>query len=321
MAKLKVLLLNKWWSFTMGHYFLKALQRRDDIDLKTTGHFSGAYLPWMGGHRIAEKYVHTPDVPLSLSMREQEVDYNTVKAHLGDWKPDLIINTSSTCYWKNKPTYGYSVAIAIDPHVLNYDHARSVSDKFFNMQKVYSREGDEYLPYAYDPTVHYEEENTEKIYDVCAVGLEYPWRVQLIKNLQARGLRCHISTGPIFDEYRKIYSQSHIGINWSALDDLNARAFETSMMTVQVMNTVTDMQYFEAFSRVLSFPCDNNAQDKTRFVGAAVEQVMWAMDNLDKAKENNALIRKDLANETYDARIQQILDTCGFTVGGQDNVK
>jgi hypothetical protein len=316
MEKLKVLLLNKFWGFTLGHYFVRALLRRDDIDLKTTGQFSGAYLPWMGGYRVPEKYVYTPDIPLSLPMEVQEIDYNMVKMYLGDWKPDLIINTSSTCYWKNKPTDGYCVAVAIDPHALDYDHARSVSDKFFNMQKVYSKEGDIYLPYAYDPTVHYEEENTEKIYDVCAVGLEYPWRVQLIENLQARGLRCHISTGPIFDEYRKIYSQSHIGLNWSSLADLNARAFETSMMNVQVMNQVPDMQYFEAFSRVLSFPCDNNAQDKSRWVGGAVEQVVWAMDNLDKAKENNAIIRKGLAGETYDARIQQILDTTGF--GGND---
>jgi hypothetical protein len=311
--KLKVLLLNKWWSFTLGHMFLKALQRRDDIDLKTTGQFSGAYIPWSGGIRLPEKYVYTPDVPLSLRMEEQEIDYNMVKMDLGDWKPDLIINTSSTCYWKNKPTDGYSVAVAIDPHCLPYDHVRSVSDKFFNMQKVYSREGDEYLPYAYDPTIHYEDMNQSKILDVCMVGLEYPWRIQLMDELRKKGLRCHISTGAVYDEYRKIYSQSHIGINWSSLDDLNARAFETSMMTVQVMNTVTDMHYFEAFSRVLSFPCDNNAQDKARFVGGAVEQVMWAMNNLDKAKENNKLVRQELAqSNTYDDRINQILAGSGF---------
>lgn len=311
MTKLKVLLLNKFWAFTLGHYFVKALQRRDDIDLKTTGQFSGAYIPWMGGYRLPEKYVHTPDIPLSLRMEEQEIDYNMVKVHLGDWKPDLIINTSSTCYWKNKPSDGYATAIAIDPHALNYDHARRVSDKFFNMQKVYSQPGDEYLPYAFDPTIHYEED-AEKILDVCMVGLEYPWRIQLMDELRKRGLKCHSSTGLVYDEYRKIYSQSHIGINWASKNDLNARAFETSMMNVQVMNTVTDAQYFEAFSRVLSFPCDNDAEDKTRFVGGAVEQVMWAMNNLEQAKENNLLVRKELANETYDNRISQILTTCGF---------
>lgn len=331
MDKLKVLVLNKFWPLSMGHYFVRALQRRDDVDLKTAGQFSGAYIPWRNGMRVSEKYVYTPDILLPLSMDVQEIDYNLVKIYLGGWIPDLIINTSSTCYWKNKPTDGYSAAIAIDPHVLNYDHARSVSDKFFNMQKVYSKEGDIYLPYAHDPTVHYEDMADanffapddvrkdanytvpiEKIYDVCMVGLEYPWRVQLMDELRKKGLRCHISTGAIYDDYRKIYSQSHIGLNWSSLDDLNARAFETSMMNVQVMNNVTDMQYFEAFSRVLSFPCVNDAQDKSHFVGGAVEQVMWAMDNLDKAKENNEIVRKDLAGETYDSRLDTILHTCGF---------
>jgi hypothetical protein len=325
MNKLKVLVLNKMWPLSMGSYFIRALQRRDDIDLKTTGQFSGAYIPWKSGMRVPEKYVYTPDIPLSLPMEVQEIDYNMVKMYLGDWKPDLIINTSSTCYWKNKPTDGYCVAVAIDPHVLDYDHARSVSDKFFNMQKVYSKEGDIYLPYAYDPTVHYEMNNTwryknymsdsevvEKIYDVCAVGLEYPWRVQLIENLQARGLRCHISTGPIFDEYRKIYSQSHIGLNWSSLDDLNARAFETPMMSIPVMNEVTDFKEFIAFSNTFNFPCDNNVQDKSRWVGGAVEQVMWIMDNLEAAKERTRMVRAFLSTETYDARIQQILDTTGF---------
>lgn len=95
MAKIKILMLSKWWGFTLGHYFLRALQRRGDIELKTTGQFSGAYLPWNGGYRIPEKYVYTPDILLPLNMNVQEIDYNLVKIYLGDWKPDLIINRKS----------------------------------------------------------------------------------------------------------------------------------------------------------------------------------------------------------------------------------
>ena len=312
MSKLKVLVLNKFWPMTMGHYFIRALQRRDDIDLKTTGQFSNNYIPWKGGMYVPQKYVYTPDFILPMQMGIEDIDYDVVKLYLGDWKPDLIINTSSTCYWKNKPTDGYCVAIAIDPHVLNYDHARSVSDKFFNMQNVYSKEGDIYLPYAYDPTVHYEEENTEKIYDACMVGLEYPHRLQLMEELRKRGLKCHVSTGAIYDDYRKIYSQSHVGINWSSLDDLNARAFETPMMTNAVMNYVPDMKYFECFSRTFNFPSDNNTEYKTQFAGAAVEQVMWIMGNLERAKEIGLTTREFLEGETYDARVSTILGATGF---------
>ena len=312
MAKLKVLVLNKFWPLTMGHYFVRALQRREDIDLKTAGQFSGAYIPWCQGMRVPEKYVYTPDIPLPIKMEVQEIDYNSVKIYLGDWKPDLIINTSSTCYWKDKPTDGYSVAIAIDPHVLNYDHARSVSDKFFNMQKVYSKEGDIYLPYAYDPTVHYEDDNQSKIYDVCMVGLEYQHRVQLMNELRNRGLRCHISTGPIFDDYRKIYSQSHIGINWSSLDDLNARAFETPMMSIPVMNHVTDMEQFPFFLKSTQFLSDNSGGNNSKHVLGAVERIMNIMDDLEGFKERTMQMREQMFYETYDKRVQQILDDSGF---------
>jgi hypothetical protein len=177
---------------------------------------------------------------------------------------------------------------------------------------VYSIPGDIYLPYAYDPTVHYEEEGTEKIYDVCAVGLEYGHRVQLIEELRKRGLRCHISTGPIFDEYRKIYSQSHIGINWSSLNDLNARAFETPMMSIPVMNLVSDMKEFLAFNYCNLFESYNDGQDNSRWVQGAANVVMDVMDNLDDKRKSNQVARELLKGETYDARIQQILDACGF---------
>jgi hypothetical protein len=313
--KLRVLVLNKFWPLTMGHYFVRALQRRDDIDLKTTGQFSGSYIGWRGGMHVPERHVYTPDFPLPLKMDVQEIDYDLVKMYLGEWKPDLIINISSTCYWKNKPTDGMAVAVAVDPHVLDYDHARSVSDKFFNMQNVYSKEGDIYLPYAYDPTVHFEANGItlpreEKIYDVAMVGLEYPHRLQLADKLRKFGFRVYINTGEIFDDYRRVNNQAHIVLNWSTLDDLNARAFEAPMLGIPVMNTVTDMQYFEGFSRVFNFPCDNASQNKSSFVGGAVEQVEWVMANLDVAKLTTLVIREKLKNETYDNRIQQILDEC-----------
>jgi hypothetical protein len=84
------------------------------------------------------------------------------------------------------------------------------------------------------------------------------------------------------------------------------------MLGIPVMNTVTDVQYFEGFSRVFSFPCDNASQNKSNFVGGAVEQVKWVMDNLVSARITKQLVRLDLRNETYDERINTILRTCGL---------
>lgn len=311
-SQLKVLLLNKWWPFTIGHYFLRALQRRSDVDLKTCGSFSGAYIPWRNGMVLPDKYVYTPDIPLPYAMERQDVDYDLVKAYLGDWIPDLIINTSSTCFWREKPSDGYSTAIAIDPHVLDYDPARKASDKFFNMQLVYSKPGDIYLPYAYDPTLHYEDVNVKKIYDVAMVGLEYPHRMALAAELEKRGLKVHIGIGDVFDDYRKVNNQAHIVLNWSTLDDLNARAFEAPMLGIPVMNWCTDMQHFDFFQRIQTFPCDNNGDNKSKFISGAVEKAMWVMDNMHSARQFTDFARMDMQGERYDDRIQQILDMCGF---------
>jgi len=313
--KLKVLMLSKWWAFSLGHYFLRALQRKDDIDLKTTGQFSGSFIPWRGGMNVDSKYVYTPDIPIPISMEQQAIDYNYVKAQLGDWKPDLVLNISSTCYWKSKPTDGYAVAVGVDPHVLNYDPARAASDKFFNMQQVYSKEGDIYLPYAYDPTVHYEDTTVEKIYDVAMVGLEYPHRLKLAEELRKQGLRVYINTGEIFDDYRKVNSQAHIVLNWSTLDDLNARAFEAPMMGIPVMNWCTDMDKFHFFrERTGIFDCDNShdSNAKMKAVLQAVETVLKVMDDLEWYRANTQMMRFKMIDQTYDTRIQKILDDSGF---------
>jgi hypothetical protein len=137
--------------------------------------------------------------------------------------------------------------------------------------------------------------------------------MQLIENLQARGLRCHISTGPIFDEYRKIYSQSHIGLNWSSKNDLNARAFETPMMNIPIMNHVSDMEYFPAFQKSCQFYSSNTEDaENMKAIPHAVEIIMNIMDDLEGFKHRTLEMRKELRDETYDNRIQQILDSCGF---------
>lgn len=312
MDKIKVLLLYKKFPLAMGTYFQRALERRDDVDLKVVGHYTGSSIPWKGGMNVPEKYAIPPDIPLPYPIEKNDVDYDYVKIMLGDWKPDLIINASSNCYWREKPD-AYSVAIAVDPHVLDYDHVRKVSDKFYNMQQVYSKPGDDYLPYAYDPTVHFYEEE-EKIYDVAMVGLEYGHRLELASKLRDKGLRVYIDTGAIFDEYRKIHNQSHICLNWSTLDDLNARAFEAPMMAIPVMNRVTDMglPQHSYFDFAYLFGSDNISYDKSRFVPHAVERIEHVMSNLYVAQEQTKEIRKYIVGETYDARISQILKECNF---------
>ena len=150
MDKIKILCLSIWYPLSMSRYFEKALRHRDDVDLKTVGVYTGSWIPWMGGMELPEKYAIPPDLALPFNNNIGQVNYDMVKAMLPpDWIPDIILNIDAGICWKYKPSEGMVVHVATDPHALNYDHQRSISDKFFNMQKVYSQKGDIWLPYAY----------------------------------------------------------------------------------------------------------------------------------------------------------------------------
>ncbi len=300
---LKVLLLYIAYPLAMGTYFRRALERRTDVDLKVTGVYTGSWIPWMGGMELPQKYAKPIDIPLPFPPSIGEVNYDLVKAQLGNWKPDIIINVDAGLHWKYKPSEGYVVTVATDPHVLDYSTPRSYSDKFFNMQKCYSKSGDIYLPYAYDPTVHYRTLETKKDTDAVLGGMPYENRVQWVNELRKRGVSVLFENGPVFDEYREMNNRARIGLNWSSMDDLNARAFELPAMGLApVMNFVPDLSLFDFYKSTLIF---NNLNE-------AIEQVLWLKTH---PVEQEALAKsayQEVQGQTYDARIQQIFTECGF---------
>ena len=301
--KIKVLLLYIAYPFALASYFRKALEHRPDVDLKTTGVYTGNWIPWMGGMELPRKYACPVDIPLPFSPNIGEVNYDLVKAQLGDWKPDIVINVDAGLHWKYKPSEGYVVTVATDPHVLDYSVPRSYSDKFFNMQKVYSQRGDVYLPYAYSQYDHYKTEPELKLCDAVLGGMPYPNRVQWVEELRKRGVTVEFENGPVFDEYREMNNRARIGLNWSSMDDLNARAFELPAMGLApVMNYVPDLPLFDFYKSTLIF---NNLNE-------AVEQVFWLKTHPveQEALANSAY--QEVQGQTYDARIQQIFTECGF---------
>lgn len=314
--KIKVLLLYIAYPLAMGTYFRKALERRPDVDLKVTGVYTGSWIPWMGGMELPKKYAIPIDIPLPFTPNVGEVNYELVKAQLGDWKPDIIINVDAGLHWKYKPSEGYVTTVATDPHVLDYSNPRSYSDKFFNMQKCYSQSGDIYLPYAYDPTVHYKMASVlasttdprgykeTKDTDAVLGGMPYENRVQWVNELRRRGVSVLFENGPVFDEYREMNNRARIGLNWSSMDDLNARAFELPAMGLApVMNTVPDMhEFMEHNSHYLPF---SNLQE-------AVEQVLWLKNHPDACQELADRAYRNIQGETYDKRIDTLFRECGF---------
>lgn len=315
MNKIKVLLTYIVFPLAMATYFKKALQHRDDVDLKIAGPYTGTFIPWLNGMNVSPKYAIPPDIPLPFRPDIGEYNYEIIKAQLGEWIPDLIVQIDAGLHFKYKPSDGMVVTIGTDPHVLNdfYDIPRKYSDKFFNMQKVYSRPGDLYLPYAYNKYDVYPESMTDetgieqpKDVDAALIGLQYTHvpRVQWIEELRKRGVSVLTENGPIFDEARALYNRARIGLNWSSMEDLNCRWFELPAMKLcAVNNYVPDAHLFmEPDVDYLEFTT----------LDEAIEKVMWAKNNPNKAKEIAEHGYNKILPHTFDNRIETMLKECGF---------
>jgi hypothetical protein len=304
--KIRVLLLSIHYPFAIKNYFERALRRRDDIELITTGPYTSNWTPWLGGMSLPVKYAVPPTIPLDFPPNIGQVNYESVSVKFPvGWKPDLVLTIDAGIHFRYKPQDGYVVHVATDPHVLPYEYQRGISDKFFNMQLCYSAKGDIYLPYAYDPECHRPDDSVSKDTDAVLIGMPYPKRVEWVYALRKEGVDVIFENGPVFDEARALYNRGKIGLNWSSMDDLNARAFEISAMKLYpVMNFVSDIRRFDFLNYVQPF----HSMDE------AVSFVLWAKNNPD---ESSLLAEKSynaVQGQTYDARVEQILRESGFVL-------
>jgi hypothetical protein len=303
MNKIRVLALSLWYPLSMSRFFEKALKHHPNIELKTTGVYTAEWIPWLGGVTLPSKYAIPPDVPLPFPPNVGRVSYDFVKAQLDNWKPDIVLSIDAGINWIDKPSDGLVATIATDPHALNYDHQRKISDKFFNMQAAYSEQKDIYLPYAYSKYDCYPNDAVEKDLDAVLIGMPYPQREEWKQALKNRGVNVYMENGAVYDEARALYNRTNIGLNWSSLNDLNCRAFELPAFGLySVMNRVPDMNRFHVFDHCGIFTNLNEA----------VEMVLWAKDNPSLAKEQAAKAYEAVLPHTYDARVQQVLEDCGY---------
>lgn len=293
---MKIVLSGIFYPMAILRYFEAALRRRDDVQLFTVGPYTGAWIPWNGGMTLPMKYAGAPDLALG-SRPGGPAPMAFVEAQL-PWKPDLWLQIDAGWHIYGKPVGGKNVIVATDPHVLNYDAQRTYADTFYCMQTPYIKEGDEYLPYAYDPIWHAPEDQPRK-FDVCLLGLHYETRNRLVAALRGRGLTVHYDLGPCFDEARVLYNQAPIGLNWSSLQDLTARVFELlGMKRLAVVNRVPDLgRFFEDGSDLLAFDT----------LEEAIEKVVFAVEHPAEVKNIANMGHAMVQGHTWDARIDKIL--------------
>lgn len=300
MDKIKIVLLGIYYPFAILSYFREALESRNDIELYCVGPDTGTWIPWNHGMNLSPKYVKTVNIPLPRDMRN--VSYKMVERLL-PWKPHLYLNVDAGFCLSDRPTNAIYAVVATDSHVMDYSWQRNISDYFFNMHQHYSQEGDLILPYAYSEKWH-KPMDIEKIYDACLIGLHYEHRNVWIDLLQKHGVNVYYSIGDVFDDYRLKNCQSKVGLNWSTLNDMNARTFELLAMGIpSVQYKTPDMDYY--------------FKDQWDYIGIsnmheAVEGVLHLLENPDLAETIAKRGLEAVKPHSYENRVTQILETVGL---------
>ena len=301
MNKKRIVISGLIFPVTMLHFFWRAFERREDVDLRVVGPFSNDWIPWKGGIRLPMRYVKYPHIPLPQNLSGSVgMSPAFIQGQL-PWEPDLWIQIDAG-WWLQKPKATVVAHIATDPHVLDYDRQRKECDVFFNMQTPYIKPGDRYLPYAYDKEIHYPI-LADKVYNAALVGLQYETRTKLVNRLRQGGLRVYYETGIVYDEYREIYNQSDVALSWSSLLDMPARVWEAFAMSVPlVTNRVPDLSnWFVEKDHFLGF---NDVDEAERQVRTLLNDPEYA------AEMSENVYRKVTAAHSYDHRVNEILSVC-----------
>lgn len=302
---IKVAVSGLYFPVTMMEYFIRALERRNDVELFLVGPYFGSYIPWGGGMYLSDKYVRQVNVPLPTAFAQQFLPFKMIESQCPN-DIDLWLQIDAGWRFSDRPKADVTAHILTDPHVLRgqYDRVAGVNDFTFCMQSNFMRDGEHYLPYAYDPTIHFPE-NFEKEYDVCLVGLLYENRKQIIDRLRENGRTVFYNIGDVFDEYRIRYSKTRVALNYSSNHDLPARVWEYAAMNIPFVSNkdIPDQDTF--FVPEQHYSQFSNVND-------GVNKIQWMLDNYDVALDmSNCAYRKVIANNfnTWDSRISQILET------------
>jgi glycosyltransferase involved in cell wall biosynthesis len=305
---IKIAFTSIFYPVFMGRYILEALLRRKDCQVWTAGPFSGRWIPWNGGMNLPQEYVYSPDLVMPLA--KMQLPYSFVENQC-PFEPDIWIEVNSTLNGIGRPTKGkgtYAI-VGTDPHVINYDHHRAKADLFFCMQKPYMKPGDHWLPYGYDPVWHSQTTipAAERDYDAALLGLHYETRNALVARLRSMGLKVCYQLGPAYDDAKKIYHESRVGLNWSSKQDTTARVFELMAFGIApVLNRVPDLMLL--FQEGEHFQGFESLDD-------AVRKIEILARNPEMCDELGRNARLAVQPHSWDARVHQILEVAGLVSG------
>ena len=239
---IKVAFTTIFYPVAMGRYFLEALLRREDVEVWTAGPFTGRTIPWRGGMMLPLEYVYTPNHSLPIA-NPPTINYQMLE-NICPWQPDLWLEVNAGLVVNAPPTNAPYAIVGTDPHVLDYSKERARASRFFCMQKPYMKDGDKWLPYAYDPVYHANTPYswTEREYDLSLIGLQYSQRTNFFRDVKTLGYATYYDIGKAYGDARDIYHKTRVGLNLSSRKDTTARVYELMAFgIVPLLNRTPDL--------------------------------------------------------------------------------
>ncbi len=233
---MKILMHFRHFPVAMGRWFHWGFEQLGH-EVFTVGPYSYGHIPW--GDFYYPQYAFPPNYQLP----EVNVSLEDVLKKI-PFKPDFILQAADTLSLEGKlPVPNF--LLMTDPHVVDYSQRRLNADRVFSMQKHYAKQGDIWVPYAYDPNIHIYKK-TEIKYDVVFCGLQYDHRLTTLETMQEEGINVLNTLGLVYEEYVDAYNRGKIAFNWSSQQDLPARFWEGLAMKRMILtNRVPDLKELE----------------------------------------------------------------------------
>lgn len=298
---MRILVVANHYPICSGRYLVEAL---DDFghDVRHAGKAMGRDI-W--GLTLPPEYEWKPDYS------EPAIEYATAPDGTFDphWEPDLTIVMDSdpdvlqhTSLQSIRRMNGTpAVVYGVDNHVRRYDIADF--DRYFLAHKAASIQpyGDncEWLPCGYDSAMFGLSQIpwSSRKYDVVCLGVMYPNRLQVVRELQQAGLNVLWGVGLVGEAYRDAYQNSRISLCLSAAGDVAQRVFETAAMGCLVVTEASkDLEALNSWGIWTIEP------------GSVTEQVKSILSEPDKAQ---AMIKHShgwALGHTWEVRASRILE-------------
>lgn len=263
---MRILIFYRHFPVAMGRYIHWGLEQAGH-EVISCGPYSKGTIPW-GDFEYPEEYWGPPTIELPDTPEWPVKDvFKTMKDH-GIPPVDLLIQAADTYFLVGKAPVK-NVLIGTDPHVIDYYPHLEHVDHYVSMQKSYSKPGDLWMPYAHDPEIHQYLPGTPIQFDVVFCGLQYPHRIDALKQINDAGFSVFCGLGMIYDEYVLTYNRGLVAFNWSSKNDLPARFWEgLAMRRLVLTNRVGDLGEIDLKEDrdYLAFGDVNEAIDKLKII-------------------------------------------------------